>query len=127
MARKPLDDDLPKRPAKGKGKRGARTTGARIGRGLIGVLVVLGVAYFAIEGGEYGTSDLLKQRNRDRTLRRDIDSLTKQVDSLKRYKRALATDIRLQERIAREEFGMVRGEKEILYRFAEPRDSIPVP
>jgi hypothetical protein len=29
------------------------------------------------------------------------------------------TDARTQERIAREEFGMVRG-KELLYRFAEP-------
>lgn len=88
---------------------------------------MLGVAYFAIEGGEYGTSDLLRQRARDRDLRRAIDSLTRHVDSLKRYKRALATDIRLQERIAREEFGMVRGEKEILYRFAEPRDSATNP
>jgi hypothetical protein len=30
------------------------------------------------------------------------------------------TDPKLQERIAREEFGMVRGSKELLYRFAEP-------
>jgi hypothetical protein len=29
----------------------------------------------------------------------------------------------VQERIAREEFGMVRGDKEILYRFAEPEDT----
>ena len=127
MARKPLDDALPKRPAKGRSKRAGRTTGARIGRKLIGVAALIGIAYFAIEGGEYGTSDLLKQRNRDRSLKRAIDSLTKQVDSLKRYKRALATDIKLQERIAREEFGMVKGDKEILYRFAEPRDSVAVP
>ncbi len=87
---------------------------------------MLGIAYFAIEGGEYGTSDLVKQRRRGRMLRHAIDSLTKQVDSLQRYRKALTTDIRLQERIAREEFGMVRGEKEILYRFAEPRDSTAV-
>jgi hypothetical protein len=42
---------------------------------------------------------------------------------LKRYKHRLQTDPALQERIAREEFGMVRGNKELLYRFAEPADS----
>jgi len=41
------------------------------------------------------------------------------VDSLRRYKRRLETDPVLQERIAREEFGMLRGDKEILYRIAE--------
>ena len=101
----------------------ARQSGARIGRRLIGVAALLAVGYFAIEGGEYGTSDLVKQRSRGRKLARDIDSLTKQVDSLQRYRKGLATDIRLQERIAREEFGMVRGEKEILYRFAETPDT----
>jgi cell division protein FtsB len=52
-----------------------------------------------------------------------IDSLQQVVDSLKRYKVRLQTDPALQERIAREEFGMVRGDKELLYRFAEPADT----
>ena len=84
---------------------------------------MLGVLYFAIEGGEYGTSDLARQRMRRTRLLSAIDTLTRQVDSLKRYKSAVATDVRLQERIAREEFGMVRGDKEILYRFAEHADT----
>jgi cell division protein FtsB len=88
-------------------------------RRLLGVVVLVAVAAFAIEGGEYGTTDLFSQRAREKRLVRQIDSLRKQVDSLTRYKRALQTDAALQERIAREEFGMVR-EKEILYRFAEP-------
>jgi cell division protein FtsB len=82
-------------------------------------LVVAAIA-FAIEGGEYGTSDLLKQRTRERRLRAEIDSLSRVVDSLGRYKRRVETDPKVQERIAREEFGMVRGNKELLYRFAEP-------
>jgi cell division protein FtsB len=86
---------------------------------LLGLFVLIAVAAFAIEGGEYGTADLFSQRAREKRLVRQIDSLRKQVDSLTRYKRALQTDAALQERIAREEFGMVR-EKEILYRFAEP-------
>ena len=79
----------------------------------------LALAY-AIQGGEYGTSDLLSQRERREALVRRLDSLQREVDSLTRRKRALQTDAALQERIAREEFGMVRGDKEILYRFADP-------
>ena len=75
--------------------------------------------WFAIQGGEYGTSDLLRQHSQRSRLDREIDSLQRVVDSLKRYKARVLTDARTQERIAREEFGMVRG-KELLYRFAEP-------
>ena len=82
---------------------------------------------FAVEGGEYGTSDLLRQRARERRLRAEIDSLSRIVDSLARYKRRVETDPKLQERIAREEFGLVRGSKELLYRFAEPEERRPPP
>ena len=79
----------------------------------------LGVLYFAIEGGEYGTSDLLTQRSRGSAARRQVDSLQALVDSLTAYKKAVQTDPVVQERIAREEFGMVRGDRELLYRFVE--------
>ena len=81
---------------------------------------VLGIVVFAVQGGEYGTSDLVRQRTRRERLESRIDSLTRLVDSLERRKRAIRTDPATQERIAREEFGMVKGEKELLYRFAEP-------
>ena len=81
---------------------------------------VLGALAFAIEGGEYGTRDLLRQRARRSRLAVEIDSAQRIVDSLRRYKHRLETDAALQERIAREEFGMVRGSKELLYRLAEP-------
>ena len=86
-------------------------------------LLLAGALAFAIEGGEYGTSDLVKQRARKRRLVVRIDSLQREVDSLSRYKRLVETDSATQERIAREEFGMVRGGKELLYRFAEPPGS----
>ena len=96
------------------------------------LLLLLGggaVLVFAVQGGEFGTTDLFSQRARKQRLKTEIDSLRRAVDSLTRYKRALLTDRALQERIAREEFGMVRGNKEILYRFAEPgkarRDTSP--
>ena len=92
---------------------------------LVVVLVLLAALVFAIQGGEYGTSDLLTLRERRARLVRRIDSLEKAVDSLEKYRRAVASDPRVQERIAREEFGMVRGDKELLYRFAPARDSTP--
>jgi len=84
---------------------------------------LLAALIFAIEGGEYGTRDLLRQKQRRARLALAIDSAQHVVDSLKRYKKRLETDPALQERIAREEFGLIRGDKELLYRIAEPPDS----
>lgn len=99
-----------------------RTTGERL-RLLAVVVVMLAALAFAVQGGEYGTTDLLSQKQRKAMLLTSIDSLRHVVDSLKSYKHRLQTDPALQERIAREEFGLVRGNKELLYRFAEPEDS----
>jgi cell division protein FtsB len=92
-----------------------------VARRLLWSAGALGVLAFAVQGGEYGTTDLLAQRARRRALNASIDSLQQQVDSLTRVKKRLETDPVLQERIAREEFGMVRGDRELLYRIAEPR------
>jgi cell division protein FtsB len=75
--------------------------------------------WFAIQGGEFGTTDLIRQHRQRVRLVREIDSLGRLVDTLKRYRQRVLTDPGTQERIAREEFGMVRG-KELLYRIAEP-------
>jgi cell division protein FtsB len=93
---------------------------AELLRTAIKATLAVAAIVFAVEGGEYGTSDLLEQRAREGRLRAEIDSLSRVVDSLRRYKRRVETDPRMQEQIAREEFGMVRGSKELLYRFAEP-------
>ena len=90
-------------------------------RAVLIVGIVLAVLW-ALQGGEYGTTDLFRQRARRAALKADVDSLERHVDSLRAYKRALQTDPAVQERIAREEFGMVRGERELLYRFADPGD-----
>jgi cell division protein FtsB len=82
-------------------------------------LAVLAVSYFAVQGGEYGTTDLVRQRARMALLQHEVDSLQRQVDSLGRYKQSIETDPLVQERLAREEFGMIKGDKEILYRFAD--------
>jgi cell division protein FtsB len=78
------------------------------------------VLVYALQGGEYSTTALLSQRARAKRMRAGMDSLRHEIDSLARVKKAVQADPAVQERIAREEFGMVRGNKEILYRFAEP-------
>ena len=75
--------------------------------------------FFAVQGGEYSTRDLYVLHSRTQTLTREVDSLQRQVDSLGRYLKLVKSDSATQERIAREEFGMVRGDKEILYRFGD--------
>ena len=81
-------------------------------------LIVLGV-FFAVQGGEYSTRDLFVLDRRTRALTREVDSLQHQVDSLARFLKLVKSDSATQERIAREEFGMVRGDKETLYRFGD--------
>ena len=84
------------------------------------VVALVGAALvFAVQGGEYGTTDLFHQRTREAALRRSIDSLQHDVDSLTRVRQAILTDPATQERIAREEFGMVRGGREVLYRLTD--------
>jgi cell division protein FtsB len=75
--------------------------------------------FFAVQGGEYSTRDLYVLNAKTRTLAREVDSLQRQVDSLARFLKLVKSDSATQERIAREEFGMVRGDKEILYRFGD--------
>jgi cell division protein FtsB len=81
----------------------------------------LAAAAFAVQGGEYSTTDLRAQHARRAALLAEVDTLERVVDSLRVVERKLESDPVLQERVAREEFGMVRGDKEVLYRFADPR------
>jgi cell division protein FtsB len=99
-----------------------KTSRFAVGRIVAVVAVALGLV-FAVQGGEYGTFDLFQQHARKQRLLAQIDTLQRQIDSLERVKKAVQTDPSTQERIAREQFGMVRGDKEILYRFAEPPDT----
>jgi cell division protein FtsB len=85
-----------------------------IRRILLGI-VVLAVLWFAVEGGQWGTWDLWTQRRQRIQLQHELDSLTHHVDSLRKYRARLNTDRELQEKLARENVGMVRGDKELLY------------
>jgi cell division protein FtsB len=87
-------------------------------------LAALGVVVFAVQGGEWSTVDLIRQKTRLARIKHEVDSLNHEVDSLKKYKQLLQTDPVMQEKIAREEFGMVKGNKEILYRYTEPDSAV---
>ena len=112
--------------AKARKSTDRRRAAERIRQLLIAVGVTAALV-FAVQGGEYGTRDLLRQKARRRALVSTIDSLQHVVDSLKRYKKRVETDPALQERIAREEFGLLRGNKELLYRLAEPDSAMRAP
>lgn len=85
--------------------------------------LIAAAVFFAVQGGEYSTRDLYVLHRHANTLTTDVDSLQHQVDSLGRFLKLVKGDSATQERIAREEFGMVRGDKEILYRFGEAPDT----
>jgi cell division protein FtsB len=96
----------------------ASKPGALFRRAAWGALAI-GATLFALQGGEFGSTDLLRQRSERARVARSIDSLQRLVDSLKRYHAAVMQDPATQERLAREVFGMVRGDKELLYRFTD--------
>ena len=95
----------------------------RLARRVVVLAAIAAALLFAIQGGEYGTLDLIRQRRDKARLDQSIDSLRRVVDSLNKYADLVQHDPATQERIAREVFGMVRGDKEILYRFTDRADT----
>jgi cell division protein FtsB len=77
--------------------------------------------YFAVQGGEYGTTDLIALRRQASSEHDQVQRLRHVVDSLQHEATAIEQDPRVQERVARERFGMIRR-GELLYRLV-PADS----
>lgn len=71
--------------------------------------------YFALQGGEYGTLDLLQLRRAEQAEKATVARLQRLVDSLTKAAAAIERDPRVQERVARERFGMIK-KGEFLYR-----------
>ena len=80
--------------------------------GLAGGVVLLALAVW---GGEYSTGDWLTMRRQVADEREKVAALQVEVDSLAKAAQDLETNPAVQERVAREEFGMIR-DGEILYR-----------
>jgi cell division protein FtsB len=79
---------------------------------IVGLLVAL---YFALQGGEYGILDMRQLRQEEVEESTTVAQLERLVDSLERVALAIERDPRMQERVARERFGMLR-KGEFLYR-----------
>jgi cell division protein FtsB len=90
---------------------------------VVAVLAVLGALFFALQGGEYGTLDWLQLRREEAEERERVARLRWVVDSLERAAIAIERDSRVQERVARESFGMIRR-GEFLYKLvpSDPAD-----
>ena len=86
----------------------------RRSRAVGGGLIVLG-ALFALFGGEYSTYDWWRLKRAIAQEATEIARLEVEVDSLARVLELLRGDSAMQERIARERFGMIR-DGEILYK-----------
>jgi cell division protein FtsB len=80
--------------------------------GLAGAVVLLALAAW---GGEYSTADWLTMRRQLADERDKVAALQVEVDSLAKAAKDLETNPAVQERVAREEFGMIR-DGEVLYR-----------
>jgi cell division protein FtsB len=79
--------------------------------------------YFALQGGEYGTLDLLQLRREEAEERANLERLHRMVDSLSRVATAIEHSPRMQERVAREKFGMLK-KGEFLYRLVPSEKSV---
>ena len=80
--------------------------------GLAGAVILLALAAW---GGEYSTADWLTMRRQLADEREKVFALRAEVDSLAKAAKDLETNPAVQERVAREEFGMIR-DGELLYR-----------
>jgi cell division protein FtsB len=88
--------------------------------------VIAGLAfalYFALQGGEYGTLDLLQLRRDEAGERAKVERLKQLVDSLGKIANAIERDPRMQERVARERFGMLK-KGEFLYRLVPTKAEV---
>jgi cell division protein FtsB len=83
--------------------------------------LLLGALVFALQAGEYSTGQWLQLRKKERVARVELDSLTREVDSLARIRRLVETDPAWQERIAREQYGMLR-KGEIEFTVVRPEE-----
>jgi cell division protein FtsB len=88
------------------------------------ILGGLGFAlYFALQGGEYGILDLRQLRRATVAESTAVVQLQRVVDSLDQVARAVERDPRMQERVARERFGMLRR-GEFLYRLVPSEKAV---
>ncbi len=80
-----------------------------------GIAGGIGLLALAVWGGEYGTADWITIRRQLADERARVAALHAELDSLTKLAHDLETNPAVQERVAREQFGMIR-DGEVLYR-----------
>ncbi len=89
---------------------------------ILPALVGLSV-YFALFGGEYSVFEVRRIRVENLELEQRLTEAERANDSLRTWVEALETDSATIERLAREQYGMIRG-GEVLYRITAPIDGV---
>lgn len=82
---------------------------------IAGIAGGVGLLALAAWGGEYSTADWITIRGQLADERIKVAALQTELDSLARLAHDLETNPVVQERVAREQFGMIR-DGEVLYR-----------
>ena len=82
---------------------------------IIGIAGGVGLLALAAWGGEYSTADWITIRRQLSEERTQVAELSIEIDSLAKLAHELETNPAVQERVAREQFGMIRN-GEVLYR-----------
>lgn len=85
--------------------------------------LLLAAVYYAVFGGEYSIFELQGARESLQEERQALVRVHSEIDSLAASADSLENDAATIERIAREEFGMIR-DGETLYRFVDGDDVI---
>jgi len=80
-----------------------------------GIAAGVGLVALAAWGGEYSTADWITIRRQLEEERTKVAGLRIEIDSLAKLAHDLETNPAVQERVAREQFGMIRN-GEVLYR-----------
>lgn len=81
----------------------------------LGIVAGVGLLALAAWGGEYSTADWITIRRQLDEERTTVAGLRIEIDSLATLAHDLETNPAVQERVAREQFGMIRN-GEVLYR-----------
>ena len=94
----------------------------RVIRRVLLAALLLGGLYFLAFGGEYSWFELRAVRSAVTEEERELETLERQIDSLALLADSLENDTATLERIAREQYGLIKP-GEVLYRFVEPPDT----
>ena len=104
-----------------RGRREAYDSGWSAGRLIVPGLFAAAV-YFAVFGGEYSIFELRDARAQLQVEEQRLSEVSERIDSLATMADRLEHDPATIERVAREEYGMIR-DGETLYRFADADES----